>query len=88
MFYTSPSQFEKLTRNAMPAFSAVIDLEDAMAKSINYIVDNESDEIKTGVNAHKSKAFRAINKVVPNPYSGLGRVMDAAQTDYSTKPVK
>ena len=88
MFYTSPSQFEKLTRNAMPAFSAVIDLEDAMAKSINYIVDNESDEIKTGVNAHKSKAFRAINKVVPNPYSGLGRVMDAAQTDYSTKPIK
>jgi hypothetical protein len=85
-FYVSPLQFEKLTRNAMPAFTAVIDVEKALRHSWNYILDPQSDILQSGQDKGDSKALRAISKLAPGPHQAINRVEAASNQIFSDKP--
>lgn len=85
-FYVSPVQFEKLTRNAMPAFTAVIDTEKALRASWNFIFDNDKDILQSGRNKGESKAAVAISKIIPNPLNAIDRVEAASTQVFSNKP--
>jgi hypothetical protein len=85
-FYVSPVQFEKLTRNAMPAFTAVIDTEKALRASWGYIFNNEDDILQSGRNKGRSKAGVAIQKLIPNPMNAIDRVNAAGSQIFSNKP--
>jgi len=85
-FYVSPLQFEKLTRNAMPAFTAVIDVEKALRHSWNYILDPQSDILQSGQDKGDSKALRAISKLAPGPHQAVNRVEAASNQIFSDKP--
>jgi hypothetical protein len=78
-FYVSPVQFEKLTKNAMPAFSLVIDVEKALDASWNYIVDPQSDILQSGSNKGDSKAARALSRLAPGPHQAVNRVKAASE---------
>lgn len=85
-FYISPVQFEKLTKNAMPAFTAVIDTENALYKCWNYILDSDGDIIQQGVNKGNSKALTAVGKVIPNPITQVyGRLKSASTQIYGNR---
>lgn len=65
-FYTSPIAFERLTRNAIPAFSIVVDLQKLLVDSRNLILGGE-DILQSGPNKGRSKTYRDIRRVVPGP---------------------
>lgn len=85
-FYTSPIQFEKLQRNALPVFTAVIDMEKALNASWVYIFDNASDTYKRGRNKDKSKAGVAWGKLFPSPMNAIDKIEASTQMIYSDKP--
>ena len=62
-FFTSPIAFEAISRNAVPAFSLIMDSAKFLEASWGYL--KGEDEISTGINAGESRLKRASGKVVP-----------------------
>jgi len=87
-FYTSPLAFERLNQNTIPAFSLITDTHKAVVASWNFIIDPDSDILQSGPNKGKSKAWRAINRVVPTPLNAYNRLSSAGETIYADKPTK
>ena len=64
LFYTNPMEFEKLSRNAIPAFTLIVDaakvIEDAAV-----IIGGGEDILQSGPNKGESRIIRDVMKNVP-----------------------
>ena len=65
-FYTSPMEFERLSRNALPIFSLVIDGA-KVGKDITRLAFGGEDILQSGPDKGKSRTLRDFAKLVPGP---------------------
>jgi hypothetical protein len=65
-FYINPIEFERLARNAIPAFSVVVDAAKAIDSAMNLITGGE-DILQSGPSKGKSRTWRDIQKLIPGP---------------------
>jgi hypothetical protein len=80
MFYTNPIEFERLFRNAIPAFSLVVDAAKFMDSAWSAI-NGEEDILASGPNKGKSRTWRDFKKLVPGPVQ-VEKIKSASQTIY------
>lgn len=64
MFYTNPIEFERLFRNAIPAFSVVVDVAKFLDSAWTLITEGE-DILQSGPNKGESRTWRDFKKLVP-----------------------
>jgi len=84
-FYTNPMEFERLSRNALPIFSLVIDGEKAVASAGKLIFrGSEEDILQSGPDKGKSRAFRDVQKIIPGPVQ-IKKIQSAADQVYKKK---
>lgn len=69
MFYTNPMEFEKLTRNAIPAFAVVVDASKVLQDAWTLITGGE-DILQSGPNKGESRFLRDLSKIIPGPAQG------------------
>ena len=86
MFYSSPLAFEKLTRNAIPAFTAVIDANKVINDAWIIILGGE-DILQSGPNKGESRLFRDIQKIIPGPIQ-YQKIKSITSREYNTKSVQ
>jgi hypothetical protein len=81
-FYTSPMEFERLSRNALPIFSLVLDagkLVDSAGKLI--FQGQEEDILQSGPDKGKSRTWRDFQKLIPGPVQ-VKKIQSAANQVY------
>jgi hypothetical protein len=66
MFYTNPVDFEKLTRNAIPAFSLVLDASKVI-NDVGTLMSGGSDILKSGPDKGESRTWRDFKRLIPGP---------------------
>jgi hypothetical protein len=67
-FYINPIEFERLARNAIPAFSVVVDAAKAIDSAMTLITEGaEGDILQSGPSKGKSRTWRDIQKLIPGP---------------------
>jgi hypothetical protein len=66
MFYTSPIAFERLTRNAIPAFVIISDSQKVLQDAWTLLIGGE-DILQSGPNKGESRFLRDIQRVIPGP---------------------
>ena len=67
-FYVNPIEFERLARNAIPAFSVVVDAAKAIDSAWTLILEGaEGDVLQSGPQKGKSRTWRDIKKLIPGP---------------------
>lgn len=64
LFYANPMDFEKLFRNAIPAFSVVVEAHNFMSSAWNLIIGGE-DILQSGPNKYESRTWRDFKKMLP-----------------------
>lgn len=62
-FYTSPISMEKISRNILPIFTLIIDIDEFRQASVKYL--KGEDIIKTGINAGDSRITREFLQLFP-----------------------
>ncbi len=80
MFYTNPIEFDRLFRNAIPAFSLVVDSFNAMDSAWTLISGGE-DILQSGPSKGKSRTWRDVQKLIPGPVQ-YQKLKSATQTIY------
>jgi len=65
-FYVSPMEFERLSRNALPMFTVVIDAAKVM-NDISRLVKGEEDILQSGPSKGQSRTWRDVKKIIPGP---------------------
>jgi hypothetical protein len=63
-FYTNPIEFERLTRNAIPAFSLIVDGAKFLDSAATLLTGGE-DILQSGPNKGKSRTWRDFKKLIP-----------------------
>jgi hypothetical protein len=67
-FYSNPVEFERLARNAIPAFSLVVDAQKAIGSAMTLITEGqEADILQSGPNKGESRTWRDFKKMIPGP---------------------
>jgi hypothetical protein len=67
-FYSNPVEFERLARNAIPAFSLVVDAQKALDSAWTLINEGqEADLLQSGPNKGESRTWRDFKKMIPGP---------------------
>lgn len=85
LFYTNPIEFEKLTRNAVPAFSLVVDGYTFLESAWKYIRNGEEGDIlQNGPNEGESRTWRDFKKLVPGP-AQIQKLQSASQQIYKKR---
>jgi hypothetical protein len=79
-FYTNPMEFERLSRNAIPAFTLIIDGVEAL-HSAGTLLSGGEDILQSGPNKDQSRAVRDALKLVPGP-NQYNKVKSAASQVY------
>jgi len=64
LFYTNPSEFERLQRNALAVFSLVVDSQKALDSTYNWMVGGD-DILQRGPNKGESRMLRDWSKLIP-----------------------
>ena len=64
MFYSNPIEFERLFRNAIPAFTLVTDAAKFIDSAWALIIEGE-DKLQSGPNKGESRTWRDFKKLVP-----------------------
>ncbi len=64
MFYTNPIEFERLARNAIPAFSLVVDAAKFADSAAGWLSGDE-DILQSGPNKGESRTLRDLSKMIP-----------------------
>lgn len=79
-FYTNPLEFERLFRNAVPAFSLVVDTQ-KFFDSFGTLISGGDDILQSGPNKGMSRTWRDFQKLVPgaNQYY---RIVSASEQVY------
>ncbi|GAI86311.1 unnamed protein product, partial [marine sediment metagenome] len=65
LFYTSPMEFEKLQRQALPVFNLVLDSGKLLNHGFRLLVGQTTDFYDTGIYAHQRKSTRYIKNIIP-----------------------
>ena len=81
LFYTNPVEFEKLTRNALPIFSIVVDSQKFLDSAWG-LIRGEEDILQSGPNKGKSRTWRDIKKMIPGPVQAE-RIKSASSQIYN-----
>jgi hypothetical protein len=81
MFYTNPIEFERLARNAIPAFSLVVDAA-KLVDDVGRIIKGEEDILQSGPNKGMSRTLRDLYKVVPGP-AQYQKIISAGEQIYN-----
>lgn len=79
-FYTSPLAFERLTRNAIPAFSLVTDAA-KVGQDIIRIIGGGEDILQSGPNKGKSRLLRDLGRIAPGTVQ-LGKLRSATAQEF------
>lgn len=79
-FYTNPLEFERLSRNALPLFSLVVDGAQALTSAGTLLAGGE-DILQSGPNKDQSRTVRDVLKLVPGP-NQINKVKSAAAQIY------
>ena len=79
-FYTSPIAFERLTRNAIPAFTLVTDAA-KIGNDVVRILQGKEDILQSGPDKGRSRLGRDIGRVVPLAVQ-LGKLKSATAQEF------
>ena len=63
-FYVNPIEFERLARNAIPAFSIVVDAGKFVDSAVSHLMGAE-DILQSGPNKGESRTWRDLQKMLP-----------------------
>jgi len=67
-FYVSPVEFERLSRNALPIFSLVVDGQKLLKSSTILLTQgSEEDILQSGPDKDKSRTWRDLMRMIPGP---------------------
>lgn len=67
-FYVSPIEFERLSRNALPIFSLVVDGQKLLRSTATLLTEGQdADILQSGPDKDKSRAWRDLMRMVPGP---------------------
>lgn len=80
MFYTNPVEFDRLLRNAIPAFSLVVDAQEFLVSAWR-LIEGEEDILQSGPNEGESRAWRDFKKLIPGPVQ-VEKIKSASQQIY------
>jgi hypothetical protein len=82
-FYTNPIEFERLFRNAIPAFSLVVDMAKFLESASTLISEGE-DILQSGPNKGESRTWRDFKKLIPGAAQAT-KLQSAGSQEYKKK---